>query len=106
MIVPHVGVCADIDLWRVYGPELEVGESVLADKAYVGVHDVQVLLAWVRWSNRALQVPHKKPKGGALTRPQRDHNRVLRSVRLICCSSSCCLLQLVQVHSGTHFRAV
>ena len=59
---PHVEVRADIDIWRLNGPELDANEYVLGDKAYVGAQGVSV--------------PYKKPPGGDITAGQKDFNTI------------------------------
>lgn len=63
---PHIGVRSDIRLWREEGPNVSPGECVLGDKAYVSDDVVDVL------------APYKRPKGGRLTRAQKDFNRIHR----------------------------
>jgi len=57
---PHVGVMADIRIWRSYKPQLQPGEQALGDKAYVGTPDVNA--------------PVKKPRGGELDEDSKNLN--------------------------------
>ena len=58
---PHIGVDSDVSIWRTYGPVLNVGESMLADKAYVGTSDTIV--------------PYKEPINGSMTELERLFNK-------------------------------
>jgi hypothetical protein len=59
---PHAGVRSDIRVWRDHGPTMAADDFVLGDKAYQGAPDVIS--------------PYKRPRGGQLSRHQKDYNTV------------------------------
>ena len=57
---PHLGVRADIEIWRNDGPQLGANESVLGDKAYQG--------------DPSIHTPYKNNPGAQISQRQKDFN--------------------------------
>jgi len=49
--------------------------SVWVDKGFAGITN--------EMDSKQVQIPHKKPKGGELTRAQKDDNKLISSVRIV-----------------------
>jgi len=62
---PHLGVTHDSALWDDYPTPLHPAERLLADSAYIKFERTGHMI-----------VSYKKPRGGELTREQRDFNRM------------------------------
>jgi hypothetical protein len=65
---PHIGVRADVTLWKSHGPVMGDGDFVLGDKAYVGCSDVIA--------------PYKKSGSRELSQEKKDVNTVLSWFRV------------------------